>query len=101
MTIHSCSYYCDKPECIKSQRDELRESLAGLMEQNTELDQRLAGLELTFEQMRDVLENEPRATVACDRLESMLNWPFPPPGFKHPRPGDRVLGLDDYEDALL
>ena len=37
MTIHSCSYYCDKPECIKSQRDELRETLAGVLEQNTEV----------------------------------------------------------------
>ena len=26
--IHSCSYYCDRPECIKAQRDELREKLA-------------------------------------------------------------------------
>ena len=25
--IHSCSYYCDRPECIKRQRDELRDSL--------------------------------------------------------------------------
>ena len=23
--IHSCSYYCDRPACIKAQRDELRE----------------------------------------------------------------------------
>jgi hypothetical protein len=22
MNIHSCSYYCDRPECIKAQRDE-------------------------------------------------------------------------------
>ena len=22
MSIHSCSYYCDRPECIKTQRDE-------------------------------------------------------------------------------
>jgi hypothetical protein len=22
--IHSCSYYCDRPECVKAQRDELR-----------------------------------------------------------------------------
>lgn len=22
--IHFCSYYCDRPECIKAQRDELR-----------------------------------------------------------------------------
>lgn len=24
--IHSCSYYCDRPGCIKAQRDELRDS---------------------------------------------------------------------------
>ena len=26
--IHSCSYHCNRPECIKAQRDELRERLA-------------------------------------------------------------------------
>jgi hypothetical protein len=26
--IHSCSYHCDRPECIKAQRDELRERRA-------------------------------------------------------------------------
>ena len=26
--IHSCSYYCNRPECIKAQRDELRDRLA-------------------------------------------------------------------------
>ena len=26
--IHSCSYYCERPECIKAQRDELRSRLA-------------------------------------------------------------------------
>jgi len=26
--VHSCSYYCDRPECIKAQRDELRDRLA-------------------------------------------------------------------------
>jgi len=26
--IHSCGYYCDKPLCIKAQRDELREMFA-------------------------------------------------------------------------
>ena len=25
--IHTCSYYCDRPACIKAQRDELREQL--------------------------------------------------------------------------
>ena len=23
--IHSCSFHCDKPECIKAQRDDLRQ----------------------------------------------------------------------------
>jgi hypothetical protein len=26
--VHSCSYHCDRPECVKAQRDELREKLA-------------------------------------------------------------------------
>ena len=26
--IHSCSYYCGRPECIKAQRDEMRDKLA-------------------------------------------------------------------------
>ena len=25
MTDHTCSYYCDRPECIRAQRDELRD----------------------------------------------------------------------------
>lgn len=25
MSIHSCGYHCDRPECIKAQRDELRD----------------------------------------------------------------------------
>jgi hypothetical protein len=27
MSIHSCSYYCDRPECIKAQLDELVKKL--------------------------------------------------------------------------
>lgn len=30
--IHSCSYYCERPECIRAQRDELRDELAELRE---------------------------------------------------------------------
>jgi hypothetical protein len=32
--IHTCSYYCDKPECIKAQRDELRDKLTKLEHEN-------------------------------------------------------------------
>jgi hypothetical protein len=27
VSIHTCSYYCERPECIKAQRDELRQKL--------------------------------------------------------------------------
>ena len=27
MSIHTCSYFCDRPECIRAQRDELRQKL--------------------------------------------------------------------------
>lgn len=26
--IHSCSYYCERPECVRRQRDEMRDRLA-------------------------------------------------------------------------
>lgn len=28
MEIHSCSLYCDRPDCVKAQRDELRDRCA-------------------------------------------------------------------------
>ena len=28
--MHSCSYFCERPECIKRQRDELREQVEKL-----------------------------------------------------------------------
>lgn len=28
--VHTCSYYCDRPGCLKAQRDELRDRLEGL-----------------------------------------------------------------------
>ncbi|MEN9588589.1 MAG: hypothetical protein RLZZ481_375 [Pseudomonadota bacterium] len=31
-TIHSCSYYCHIPACIKAQRDELRDKLAAMQQ---------------------------------------------------------------------
>jgi hypothetical protein len=27
MTLHTCSYHCDRPACIKAQRDELRDQM--------------------------------------------------------------------------
>jgi hypothetical protein len=27
MSLHTCSYYCERPGCIRAQRDELRQKL--------------------------------------------------------------------------
>jgi len=36
MTMHTCSYYCDRPECIKAQRDELRQKLEQVIQAERE-----------------------------------------------------------------
>lgn len=44
MTVHSCSYYCTRPECILSQRNELRDKMFKHLihnTQKTEMDRRL------------------------------------------------------------
>ncbi len=33
MSIHTCSYYCNRPECVRAQRDELRQKLEQAEEQ--------------------------------------------------------------------
>lgn len=35
MTDHSCSYYCDRPDCIKAQRDELRAKYVKLLDERS------------------------------------------------------------------
>jgi hypothetical protein len=45
--IHSCSYYCDRPACIKAQRDDLRDRFQ-VMQAQAEIDakaQRIAALQ--------------------------------------------------------
>lgn len=32
-TIHTCSYYCERPECIRRQRDELRDRMEAALAQ--------------------------------------------------------------------
>lgn len=34
--IHSCSYYCNRPECVKAQRDELRAKYVALADRHNE-----------------------------------------------------------------
>jgi hypothetical protein len=42
--IHTCSYQCHRPECIKAQRDELRNRFTTLETENAQLRAELAAL---------------------------------------------------------
>jgi len=47
MSIHTCSYYCERPECIRAQRDELRQAIA-------EAEKR-EWVSLTDEEIKDII----------------------------------------------
>ncbi len=49
--VHSCSYYCDRPACIKAQRDELRESAE-------KLQGRYDLLQTQFDRLRDAYTDD-------------------------------------------
>jgi len=36
MSTHTCSYYCERPECVRAQRDELRQKLEQVIEAERE-----------------------------------------------------------------
>ena len=41
MTVHSCSYFCDNPPCIKQQRDEMRAEMEAMQEKLASRDQQM------------------------------------------------------------
>lgn len=60
--LHGCSYYCERPDCIKTQRDEMRDN--GAYEQGEEMykairrecDAKLAKFEAENAALRGLLE---------------------------------------------
>ena len=89
MNIHSCSYYCDRPECIKEQRDgfvkKLEASLAQSNEEfcdtyclwsNHHLDCALAKEPLTdqeiIEAIKHISHNEMSAFAIARAIERVL-----------------------------
>lgn len=71
--IHSCSYYCDKPECIKTQRDELRERFGG-MNDGKLMQQALEALRAVREAPASKDEIQ-RAWIVSDLLKRRLAHP--------------------------
>jgi hypothetical protein len=59
--IHSCGYYCDKPLCIKAQRDELRDKLFAKEWQG-----------LTDEEIKDMLDCGRPDLVNIKKAEAKL-----------------------------
>jgi hypothetical protein len=96
--IHSCSYYCDRPECIKAQRDELRDKLA--QPEQTEV-QRLIALvraqQITIDKLEAQQEQEPSEKF-CD---SNCVWTDHHPDCKLAQPEQYIgeRGMEAYEAA--
>jgi hypothetical protein len=36
MSTHTCSYYCERPECVRAQRNELRQKLEQVIQAERE-----------------------------------------------------------------
>jgi hypothetical protein len=80
--IHSCGYYCDRPLCIKAQRDELREKMFS-------------------EQAVKTYEQEPQETIAKwikANTEHRQWYICPKCSYQAPRFKDEWVGLT-YEEV--
>ena len=82
MSIHTCSYYCERPDCIRAQRDELRQKLEQAEKQGVGLtDEEVGGLTV-FALIEDLRLNHefcPKEVIlqAADELERMqqgIEW---------------------------
>jgi hypothetical protein len=58
MNIHSCSYYCENAQCIKQQRDELRDKLFAEYEKKERV--KMGALESIYADAREYAEGERR-----------------------------------------
>ena len=81
--IHSCSYYCHRPECIKAQRDELRVKYAKLadahslaLQQNqSNASMSSAGAVFDFqERLADAIEDMPFGDTAASFARFVRNF---------------------------
>jgi hypothetical protein len=76
VSIHTCSYFCDRPECVLAQRDELRQKLEQAEKQWVGLtDEEVGGLTV-FALIEDLRLNHefcPKEVIlqAADELERM------------------------------
>ena len=56
--IHTCSYSCERPECIKEQRDELAARLEAQMDQASAYAEYLAYLEAAVDEAGFVIKHD-------------------------------------------
>jgi len=72
--IHTCSYSCERPACIKAQRDELTQRLSKLQSENERLLEELRQGSIDYtraevERLREALAAEREACAKlCDEL---------------------------------
>lgn len=69
--IHSCSYYCDRPECIRKQRDELREGIFSKVQAARENEKMRCALVCKARNMGDGTREDQEA----ERCATAILWP--------------------------
>ncbi len=72
--VHSCSYYCDRPECIKAQRDELRERLAQPNDFNPDWDAMAVMVEEQQRMAKRIEELEAQPVALETVYETIIQW---------------------------
>ena len=81
--IHSCSYYCDRPECTKAQRDELREKYVKLADahslalQQNQSHARISSAGAVFDfqnRLADAIEEMPFGDTAASFAEFVRDF---------------------------
>lgn len=58
--VHTCSYYCDRPGCLKAQRDELRDRLEATPPA----------------QAAEAVERVARAIYECEAVDTLGDFPW-------------------------
>lgn len=77
--LHTCSYHCDRPECVRAQRDQLREWMESVSQPLTpEREAKLAERDVRCREMIEWLRDHSRACSSfaddiADELERLID----------------------------
>lgn len=98
--IHTCSYYCERPECVKAQRDELRDRMESA--HTSAPPSAPVGVEAFASRLRAGVDETVVERIAALLHEEATGDPWTVAGVEHPGPDrDYYRGLARKVVAVL